>query len=68
VELVQMTIEEQKMSRPDSRWKDELLNLYRTAKSLRSEITDEENVVYQSGVMSACLAIWDRVTGETLIV
>jgi hypothetical protein len=63
-----MTIEEQKMSRPDSRWKAELLNLYRTAKSLRSEITDEENVVYQSGVMSACLAIWDRVTGETLIV
>jgi hypothetical protein len=63
-----MSIEERKMSRPDSRWKAELLNLYRTAESGRSEITDAENVEYQTGVMMACLAVWNRVTGETLVV
>jgi hypothetical protein len=62
-----MTVEERKMSRPDSRWKAELLNLYRSAESCRSEITDATNVEYQTGVMAACQAIWFRVTGEDLI-
>jgi hypothetical protein len=62
-----MTIEERKMSRPDSRWKAELLNLYRSAESLRAAIPTAANVDYQTGVMTACLAIWNRVTGETLV-
>lgn len=61
-----MTVEERKMSRPDSRWKAELLNLYRSAESLRQEIRDAANVEYQTGVMMACSAIWHRVTGEAL--
>jgi hypothetical protein len=63
-----MSIEERKMSRPDSRWKAELLNLYRTAESQRSETDEQRDIDYQTGVMMACLAIWDRVTGETLVV
>jgi hypothetical protein len=62
-----MTIEEQKMSRPDSRWKAELRNLYRSAESNRSETTDESERHYQFGVMRACCSIWNRVTGETLV-
>ena len=61
-----MSIEERKMSRPDSRWKAELLNLYRSAESNRSEATDESERHYQLGVMTACRSIWNRVTGETL--
>jgi hypothetical protein len=61
-----MTIEEQKTSRPDSRWKAELRNLYRSAESNRSEATDENERHYQTGVMTACCSIWNRVTGETL--
>jgi hypothetical protein len=64
---IQVSIEEQKMSRPDSRWKAELLNMYRSAESCRSEITEPENREYQAGVMAACLAIWYRVTGEQLV-
>jgi hypothetical protein len=62
----QMSIEERKMSRPDSRWKAEILNLYRTAESQRSEATGWPDAEYQAGVMTACCAIWNRVTGETL--
>ena len=62
-----MTIEERKMTRPDSRWKAELLGLYRSAESLRAEIPDAANVEYQTGVMMACSAIWHRVTGEQLV-
>ena len=62
-----MSIEERKMSRPDSRWKAELLNLYRSAESLRSEATDPREAEYQTGVMRACCAIWHRVTGEQLV-
>ena len=61
-----MTIEERKMSRPDSRWKAELIGLYRSAESLRAEIPDAANAEYQAGIMMACSAIWNRVTGETL--
>jgi hypothetical protein len=61
-----MTIEERKMSRPDSRWKAEIMNFYRTANSNRSEATDENERHYQFGVMRACCSIWNRVTGETL--
>ena len=64
----EMTIEERKMSRPDSRWKAELLNLYRSAKSNRSETTDVHERHYQTGVMTACSSIWNRVTGEQLSV
>ena len=63
-----MTIEERKVSRPDSRWKAELLGLYRSAESLRTEIPDAANVEYQAGIMMACSAIWNRVTGETLTI
>ena len=62
-----MTIEERKMSRPDSRWKAELLGLYRSAESLRAEIPDAQNQEYQTGIMMACAAIWHRVTGEPLV-
>lgn len=62
-----MTIEERKMSRPDSRWKAEIMNLYRSAKSNRSETTDETELHYQAGVMIACRTLWNRVTGEQLI-
>ena len=62
-----MSIEERKMSRPDSRWKAELLNLYRNAESNRSEATDETERHYQLGVMRACCSIWHRVTGEQLV-
>ena len=62
-----MTIEERKMSRPDSRWKAELLNMYRSAESCRSEITDAANIEYQTGIMASCQAIWFRVTGEQLV-
>jgi hypothetical protein len=62
-----MSIEERKMFRPDSRWKAELLNLYRTAESQRSETEEQRDIDYQTGVMMACLAVWDRVTGETLV-
>jgi hypothetical protein len=62
-----MTIEERKMSRPDSRWKAELRNLYRSAESNRSEATDENERHYQTGVMTACCSIWHRVTGEQLV-
>jgi hypothetical protein len=62
-----MTIEERKMSRPDSRWKAELLGLYRSAESNRSQTTDEHEHHYQTGVMTACLTIWHRVTGEALV-
>jgi hypothetical protein len=61
-----MAIEEQKTSRPDSRWKAELRNLYRSAESNRSEATDESERHYQTGVMTACCSIWNRVTGEQL--
>jgi len=63
-----MSIDERKMSRPDSRWKAEILNLYRTAESQRSDAEDAVNIEYQTGVMMACLAVWNRVTGETLVV
>jgi len=62
-----MSIEERKMSRPDSRWKAELMNLYLSAKSNRSETTDEKEAHYQMGVMTACRSIWHRVTGEQLV-
>jgi hypothetical protein len=62
-----MTIGEQKMSRPDSRWKAELRNLYRSAESNRSEAADETERHYQTGVMTACSSIWNRVTGEQLV-
>lgn len=62
-----MTIDERKMSRPDSRWKAELRNLYRSAESNRSETTDENERHYQTGVMTACSSIWNRVTGEQLV-
>jgi hypothetical protein len=62
-----MSIEERKMFRPDSRWKAELRNLYRTAESQRSETEEQRDIDYQTGVMMACLAIWDRVTGEQLV-
>jgi hypothetical protein len=62
-----MTIEERKISRPDSRWKAELLNLYRSAESLRAEIPEPMNAEYQAGIMMACSAIWHRVTGEALV-
>jgi hypothetical protein len=62
-----MTIEERKMSRPDSRWKAELLNLYRSAESLREEMPDQASVEYQTGIMIACSAIWNRVTSEQLV-
>jgi hypothetical protein len=63
-----MTVEERKMTRPDSRWKAELIGLYRSAESLRAEIPDAANVEYQAGIMMACSAIWNRVTGETLTI
>ena len=63
-----MSIEEKKMSRPDSRWKAELLNLYRSAESQRTESSEAGDINYQTGVMMACCAIWNRVTGETLVV
>ena len=63
-----MSIEERKMTRPDSRWKAELLGLYRSAESCLKEFPDRENVDYQTGVMLACSAIWYRVTGESLVV
>lgn len=62
-----MSIEERKMSRPDYRWKAEILNLYHTAESQRSETEEQRDIDYQTGVMMACLAVWDRVTGETLV-
>ena len=62
-----MTVEERKMSRPDSRWKAELLGLYRSAESNWSEATDEHERHYQTGVMIACSSIWNRVTGEQLV-
>jgi hypothetical protein len=62
-----MSIEERKMSRPDSRWKAELLSLYRSAESVRSEMTNARDKDYQTGVMRACCAIWHRVTGEQLV-
>jgi hypothetical protein len=62
-----MSIEERKMFRPDSRWKAEILNLYRTAEIQRSEAEDAVNIEYQTGVMMACLAVWIRVTGEQLV-
>ena len=62
-----MTVEERKMTRPDSRWKAELLGLYRSAESLRTEIPDAQNQEYQAGIMMACAAIWHRVTGESLV-
>ena len=62
-----MSIEERKMSRTDSRWKAEILNLYRSAGSQRSQTDEQRDIDYQTGVMMACLAIWDRVTGETLV-
>ena len=62
-----MTVEERKMSRPDSRWKAELWNLYRSAESNRSETTDEHERHYQLGVMIACCSLWNRVTGEQLV-
>lgn len=62
-----MTIEERKMSRPDSRWKAELLGLYRSAEGLRAEMPDEASQQYQTGIMMACSAIWHRVTGEALV-
>jgi len=61
-----MSIEERKISRPDSRWRAELRNLYRSAESNRSEATDENERHYQFGVMRACCSIRNRVTGETL--
>jgi len=61
------TVEERKMSRPDSRWKAELLNLYRSAESARSEATDQRETEYRTGVMRACCAIWHRVTGKELM-
>ena len=63
-----MTVEERKkMSRPDSRWKAELLNQYRSAERLREEIPEAANMEYQAGIMLACSAIWHRVTGEALV-
>jgi hypothetical protein len=62
-----MSIDERKMSRPDSRWRAEIMNLYRSAKSNRSETTDENERHYQTGVMTACSSIWNRVTGEQLV-
>jgi hypothetical protein len=62
-----MSIDERKTTRPDSRWKAELRNLYRSAESNRSETTDETERHYQTGVMTACCSIWHRVTGEQLV-
>ena len=62
-----MGAEERKMSRPDSRWKAELLGLYRSAESNRSQTPDEHERHYQTGVMIACSSIWHRVTGESLV-
>lgn len=62
-----MTVEERKMFRPDSRWKAELLGLYRSAESLRAEMPDVPSQEYQTGIMMACSAIWHRVTGESLV-
>ncbi len=62
-----MSIEERKTTRPDSRWKAELRNLYQSADSNRSDATDENERHYQFGVMRACCAIWHRVTGEQLV-
>ena len=62
-----MSIDEQKTTRPDSRWKAELRNLYRSAESNRGEATDETEQHYQTGVMTACCSIWFRVTGEDLV-
>ena len=62
-----MTVDERKMSRPDSRWKAELIGLYRSAESNWSEATDEHERHYQTGVMIACSSIWHRVTGESLV-
>ena len=62
-----MTVEERKMTRPDSRWKAELLGPYRSAESNRGETTDEHEHQYQTGVMIACSSIWHRVTGEALV-
>jgi hypothetical protein len=62
-----MSIEEQKTTRPDLRWKAELRNLYRSAESNRSETTDETERHYQLGVMTACCSIYNRVTGEQLV-
>lgn len=62
-----LTVRKIETVRADSRWKAELLNLYRSAESLRAEIPDPENGEYQTGVMMACLAIWHRVTGESLV-
>jgi len=64
---VAMTVEERKMTRPDSRWKAELLNLYRSAESLREEIPEAANMEYQTGIMMTCEAIWHRVTGGSLV-
>jgi hypothetical protein len=63
-----MTIEERKMTRPDSRWKAELIGLYRSAESQWRESLDAGDRDYQSGIMMACAAIWHRVTGETLTI
>jgi len=62
-----MSIDEQKTTRPDSRWRAELRNLYRSAESNRGEATDEKERHYQLGVMTACRSIWNRVTGEQLV-
>ena len=62
-----MTIEERKMTRPDARWKAELLGLYRSAESQWRESLDACDRDYQSGIMMACAAIWNRVTGEQLV-
>ena len=43
------------------------MNLYRSAKSNRSEAADETERHYQFGVMRACCSIWNRVTGEQLV-
>jgi hypothetical protein len=55
------------MSRPDSRWKAELIGLYRSAESLRAEMPDVPSQEYQAGIMMACSAIYHRVTGESLV-
>ena len=55
------------ISRPNSRWKAELLSLYRSDEACWQEIPDRANREYQAGVMAACSAIWHRVTGESLV-
>jgi len=55
------------ISRPDARWKAELLSLYRSAEACCKENPDPANIEYQAGVMAACSAIWHRVTGESLV-